>query len=189
MLNKAVYKLTCLLVFSGELLVGTGTTQADIVLLDYQGGELTFTDGTPFGPDDSIVGTFGFDAIGSDFASSISLAVVDSLGNERFRMELPDTTLPSGGLTLAGNFFDWQGTDLPQVYEVSIFGDVIGGIGDEQISVGDFGDLVVFDFGLPSESSAFNFQAGSFQAVPEPSSVALFGLGLPWYVAFRRRRV
>lgn len=180
-------QLMYLILFANYLFFGSPTSRADLVFLSYTGASLTFTDGQALTSNDSISGIIGFNAIGSQFASSISLAVFDGLGHERFRLEIPDTS-QTGMITLATNTFDWQSQSLPQQFELTMFANVFGGLGSEQISIGDFGDLALVEIGSPTESSAFNFQAGTFSSVPEPTSLTLLGLGSPLLIAFFRKR-
>jgi hypothetical protein len=183
-MSKSTNKLSCLILFTYYLLFGTSMCRADLILFNYKGDSLAFAEGPFLSSTDSISGIIGFDAIGSQFARSVSLAVLDSLGNERFRMEIPDTS-QNTTITIATNTFNWQSQSLPKEFELTMFANVFGGIGSEQISIGDFGDLALVDIGLPTESSAYNFQAGTFSAVPEPSSLALC-LGASLLILFFR---
>ncbi|MEZ6130255.1 MAG: PEP-CTERM sorting domain-containing protein [Planctomycetaceae bacterium] len=154
------------------------------VIFSYVGNPFDFVfppvdAGPEFTTADFIFGTVTFDSIGSTSASGFTLSTTVG-GAPGFTFDVPDVNNP-GALTLFANSFDWGGNQTPQTFDLTIEGDVFGSAsGIEQLSISSIaGDFASLDFGVGTQSDAFNFTAGTFTststAVPEPSSLVLLG--------------
>ena len=130
---------------------------------------------------------------------SDSNVVMDALGHltQNFDVNFKITSLAGGaGVNyLSGQFDDsvfGNGTGLTMTatgLPISAFtSDVIGVLGQPRAVSMSFTDVSpavqVTNDSLSSFTSSIS---GTFSAVPEPTSMALLGIGIAWHLAFRRR--
>jgi hypothetical protein len=166
-------------------------TMADIIL-NYEGQLLdTVVTGTALTSSDRITGTIVFDNFlplgspGTFAAKSFTLSTTVG-GLPGFQFTVADAATDPR-VTL--NAFDFApGSLTPTAFGLTVSGEEFGGIGDEELSISDIGDLATIDFLEATESAAFNTSEGSFTAVPEPGSIALLSLLACAGIAVRNRR-
>lgn len=165
-------------------------SQADIIL-SYTGQLFTKTEGAgAFVKNvDRITAIVTFEKSGDLNAKAFSLSTTMG-GGVGFTLHW-DSKSPDSLIEYTNLFPKWSGS-LPTEWNLLAVGKVAGGDGQEQIDTShdeEFGDNAILD--LLGEAPSFGGTKiiGTWQVVPEPSSIALFAAGsLLGFVVLRRRR-
>ena len=155
-------------------------------IYSYQGPNFTTINGSTFSTTDAVSG----------FVEFLTAPVVGEIGKSdvaSFSFTTGPTTITSLTPASFSIFsFDFDGLLNITNWQVVVEADVLGGLAPEQISTWvsfpglisplDFGNV---DDGLPNEANAFLTDSGLVnavgvwtQTVPEPTALALFGIGI-----------
>lgn len=165
------------------------------IILEFTGQPFSDVQGTAFDMTDRITGTVGFSAVGATEAESFILSVTSG-GGTLYTFTVSDVNAPPLGVTVGSNVFGNWVNGLPTSWNLTVFGDIFGGAGEEQLSIGDednLGDLAALDLFDANSSVGETADEGSWTAapaaVPEPGSLALAGgLGVLGAIRCWRKR-